>query len=236
MIINPCAQFSLFCVLLVITDSTFGVHAAPTIDGQLLSEYSLLLGSNAESFVQDTQNAALANPALHQSLIRRHDQPLQLANHLSPSGAHGKRSMTVDLVAAGSRILFDQFDIVIATALEHLRMQEAYKATVKEMKRRYGSIGEIVGDRVYIIAMSYGALKFSAVSAAENSGITSEMVATALIVFLEMMVELTHFVLMMPFMSWLWVENAGRAVWVFMEMAMMQDGPVQDADPFAYVG
>lgn len=202
------------------------VSAIPTPFGQPSEHHPPVPDSHDNSLVQNAQTFSPSSADLHPSLLRRHSQFFSLLDHLSPSASHAKRSFTVDLVAAGLRLIFDHFDLVVATALESWRMQEAYQAVVKEMKDRHGAIGEIVGDRVYIITFTYGALKFSALRTLEDSGITTEIVAEALVVFFETMLELSHYILVMPFQCWLWVENAGRAIWVWIQLALQEPDPL----------
>ena len=218
MMIDFILRCLLFSFVLSISTSNPIVSATPTPFGQPSEQAPSVPGSNDASLVQNAPTFSPSSPDLHPSLLRRHNQFLSLLNHLSPSPSHAKRSLAVDLLAGGIRLFFDHFDIVVATALEAWRMQEFYQATVREMKARHGTMGELAADRVYIFTITYGALKFSAIQTLNDVGITAEVVAQAVIVFVETMVELSHYILVVPFQSWLLVEYAGRATWVLIRL------------------
>ncbi|KAL8773655.1 MAG: hypothetical protein Q9209_001421 [Squamulea sp. 1 TL-2023] len=140
-----------------------------------------LPGSHDTSLIQKFQPSNTSYPNLHPSLLRHHNQFISILDRLSPSTT--KRSLAVDLIATGLRIIFSH--------LEHYRMTDFYKEMIKRMGGEHRD-----GPTVYVHVFTYGFLRFMA-RYAYDEGLTEEMVVETIVVFAEIMMQVQRFVVML---------------------------------------
>ncbi|KAL8785883.1 MAG: hypothetical protein Q9213_003115 [Squamulea squamosa] len=206
-------RYLVLVISFVILTSLPIITATPASSGDSPNHAPSLPGSHDTSLILRSPPSNTSHPNLHPSLLRRHNHSIFILNHLSPSPSLTKRSLAVDLLAAGLRIIFSHLDIAVAAYLEHYRMTDFYK----EMVQRMGGENR-GGPTVYVHLFTYGFLRFMA-RYARDEGLTEEMVAEAIIVFAKVMMRVQQFVVV-PYEGWLWVENGVRAGWVWIQLQL----------------
>ncbi|KAL8655507.1 MAG: hypothetical protein Q9226_003018 [Calogaya cf. arnoldii] len=228
MVTGSILRYLLLSLFLSIFTSNLIVSAIPTPHEQPWTPKS-----NDRNLVQHAQTLTHPKPDLHPSLLRRHKQFLSLVNHLSPSTPHAKRSLTSGLVMAGTaavRIIFDDFDIIFATGLEHFQMQAFYS----KLHYDFGmETGIMLNSGITVV---YGLLKLAVTyrlpQAFHEAGLVrvdaaKVLVLQAMIAFLGVMSELHHQVVMLPYRCWLRIEEAGEEIWVGIQLLVQGDDPTK---------
>ncbi|KAL8999174.1 MAG: hypothetical protein Q9169_001953 [Polycauliona sp. 2 TL-2023] len=207
----------LFSLLLSSLTSNAVVYAVPTPSGHPAKHLSSLPVSNDNDLVPVTQDATPLN-ALH---LHRHDA--------LTSNPHTKRFPLGNLLVSGTRLIFQNFDLVVATALAVKEMKEFYQACA----RLYASSAD-ANDVVTssdglndIITISYGV--FTLVSwyeqIADVEGTRRRaLVLEALMLFARTMGGWVEDVVMLPFRCWVMVQDGAKeAVWVGVRLMLQED-------------
>ncbi|KAL8851014.1 MAG: hypothetical protein Q9221_004097 [Calogaya cf. arnoldii] len=224
MVTGSILPYLLFPLLLSIFTSNLIVFAIPTPHGQ-----PSIPDNNDGALLHAAQPLTLPKPDLHPSLLGRHNQFLSLVNHLSPSTPHAKRFLTSGLAITGTaavRIIFDHFDIIFTTAIEHFQMQKFYD----KLHYDFGmDTGIMLNSGITVV---YGLLKLAVTyrlpQAFHEAGVVQIdaaklLILQALVAFLQVMSELHQQVVMLPYRCWLRIEEAGEEIWVAVQLLVKDD-------------
>ncbi|KAL9626248.1 MAG: hypothetical protein Q9204_007458 [Flavoplaca sp. TL-2023a] len=148
-------------------------------------------------------------------------QPITLSTPppQTPSRTHTKRFFTTALATAGLHLILQNFDIILATAIEHAQLTSFFQ----DLHYKFGSETGLMLDG--IIVVNYGLIKLAIwydlnKVGLERVGATKIAVAEAMVVFAEVMLEVYRSVVFLPTRCWLRVEEAGVDVWVLIQMAV----------------
>ncbi len=169
---------------------------------------------NPKNFIQNSHPFTPLSPPIpdrHNDLSAPPPQP--------PSLPHPKRFLITTLAAAGLHLILSHFDIILATAIEHAQMTTFFQ----DLHYKFGSETGLMLDGSIVVY--YGLIKLAIrydlnKVGMEHVAATKIAVAEALVVFVEVMVELYSSVVLLPLKCWLRVEEAGVDVWVLIQMAV----------------
>ncbi|KAL8841093.1 MAG: hypothetical protein Q9176_003434 [Flavoplaca citrina] len=198
--------FPLFPLFLITLTSNPIASAIPTPYSQTSPFPPSLPNQNSKSLIQ-------------YSPLPRQPTDLSLSPHETPSPQHTKRFFTTALAAAGLHLILQNFDIILATAIEHAQLTSFFQ----DLAYKFGSDTGLMLDG--IIVVNYGLIKLAIrydinKIGMERVGATKIAVAEALVVFAEVMLEVYRSVVFLPTRCWLRVEEAGVDVWVLIQMAV----------------
>ena len=182
------------------------VSAIPTPYDQASQSAPSLPDHNSKSLIQ-------YSPLPHQPTDLSHSP------HENPSPQHTKRFFTTALAASGLHLILQNFDIILATAIEHAQLTSFFQ----NLHYKFGSETGLMLDG--IIVVNYGLIRLAIwydlnKVGMERVGATKIAVAEALVVFAEVMLEVYRSVVFLPTRCWLRVEEAGVDVWVLIQMAV----------------
>lgn len=146
-----------------------------------------------------------AQPEVHPSLVRRHNQFLSILHRLAPSDSHAKRSLAT-ILTTGIHFIFNHFDIIFATVIEAEYMSDLYREMIANLspeirlqRERQMAFGD---PTVFVHVLSYGYVKIL-VAYARDAGLTEEVVKNVILQFATVMWEVTRYVaVVLPFQVW----------------------------------
>ncbi|CAO1596886.1 hypothetical protein XANCAGTX0491_000714 [Xanthoria calcicola] len=135
-----------------------------------------------------------AQPEVHPSLVRRHNQFLSILHRLAPSDSHAKRSLAT-ILTTGIHFIFNHFDIIFATVIEAEYMSDLYREMIANLspeirlqRERQMAFGD---PTVFVHVLHYGYVKIL-VAYARDAGLTEEVVKNVILQFATVMWEVTR--------------------------------------------